>query len=52
MAEFEAEVGGGTLLKRIADPKEAAYPILFMASDEASFITGTQLVVDGGYTAQ
>ena len=52
MDEFVAEVGGGTLLKRIADPKEAAYAILFMASDEASFITGAQLVVDGGYTAQ
>ncbi len=50
--EFEKEVGGGTLLKRVATPNEAAYPILFMASDESSFITGTQLVVDGGYTAQ
>jgi NAD(P)-dependent dehydrogenase (short-subunit alcohol dehydrogenase family) len=52
MEEFETEVGGGTLLKRVADPMEAAYPILFMASDESSFITGTHLVVDGGYTAQ
>jgi dihydroanticapsin dehydrogenase len=52
MEEFAAEVGGGTLLKRIADPMEAAYPILFLASEEASFITGAQLVVDGGYTAQ
>jgi dihydroanticapsin dehydrogenase len=49
---FVAEVGGGTLLKRVADPKEVAYPILFLASEESSFITGTQLVVDGGYTAQ
>jgi dihydroanticapsin dehydrogenase len=52
MEEFAAEVGGGTMLKRIAEPIEAAYPILFLASDEASFITGAQLVVDGGYTAQ
>jgi NAD(P)-dependent dehydrogenase (short-subunit alcohol dehydrogenase family) len=52
MDEFVADVGGGTLLKRIADPKEAAYAILFMASDEASFITGANLVIDGGYTAQ
>ena len=34
------------------DPREVAYPILFLASDEASFITGTHLMVDGGYTAQ
>jgi len=52
MEAFVAEVGGGTLLKRVADPIEAAYPILFLASDEASFITGTELIVDGGYTAQ
>ena len=52
MAEFVEEVGGGTLLKRVADPREVAYPILFLASDEASFITGANLVVDGGYTAQ
>lgn len=37
---------------RLADPREVAYAILFLASDEASFITGTGLTVDGGYTAQ
>jgi len=52
MEQFVAEVGGGTLLKRVADSREAAYPILFLASDEASFITGAHLPVDGGYTAQ
>ncbi len=52
MEEFEAEVGGGTLLKRVASAEEAADPILFFASDESSFITGTHLIVDGGYTAQ
>ncbi|MFI4927320.1 MAG: SDR family oxidoreductase, partial [Burkholderiales bacterium] len=31
-----------------ADPIEMAFPILWFASDEASFITGTTLVVDGG----
>lgn len=37
---------------RIGQPKEIAYAALFLASDESSFITGTSLVVDGGYTAQ
>ena len=37
---------------RIGQPKEIAYAALFLASNESSFITGTSLVVDGGYTAQ
>ncbi|MBH8565398.1 SDR family oxidoreductase [Nostoc sp. CENA67] len=41
-----------TLLKRTGEPREVANAILFLASDKASFITGTPLMVDGGYTAQ
>ena len=37
---------------RIGRPEEVAKPILFLASDDASFITGTELVVDGGYMAR
>jgi meso-butanediol dehydrogenase/(S,S)-butanediol dehydrogenase/diacetyl reductase len=37
---------------RFADPKEIARCAAFLASDEASFVTGTTLVVDGGYLAQ
>lgn len=37
---------------RIGDPAECANAILFLASDEASYITGTELVVDGGRTAE
>jgi meso-butanediol dehydrogenase/(S,S)-butanediol dehydrogenase/diacetyl reductase len=37
-----------SLLARWADPQEIAWPILWLASDEASFITGTTLMVDGG----
>jgi 3-oxoacyl-[acyl-carrier protein] reductase len=39
-----------TPLKRIAEPEELAKAILFLASDEASYITGHNLVVDGGYS--
>jgi dihydroanticapsin dehydrogenase len=52
LEQFVAEQGPMHLLNRVGDPREVAYPILFLASDEASFITGTHLMVDGGYTAQ
>ena len=45
--EFEA----GIPLGRIAHPREIAYVALFLASDESSFMTGAELVVDGGFTA-
>lgn len=39
-------------VKRLGEPREVANAILFLASDEASFITGVILPVDGGYMAQ
>lgn len=46
--ELKTQRQDTSLLGRWADPLEMAYPILWFASDEASFITGTTLVVDGG----
>jgi len=43
--------GGKNLLGRIAFPEEIANPILFLASSAASYITGQELFVDGGYLA-
>lgn len=50
--EFLAEAGESNFMKRVADPREIAYGALFLASDEASFVTGTPLIMDGGLTAQ
>lgn len=41
-----------TPLGRIGEPDDVAYGVLYLASDEAKFVTGSELVIDGGYTAQ
>ena len=39
-------------LGRVGTAADIAYGVLYLASDEASFVTGSELVIDGGATAQ
>ncbi|HTC78587.1 MAG TPA: SDR family oxidoreductase [Terriglobales bacterium] len=50
-AKFRAAYGRKTMLRRMARAEEIASAVAFLASGDASYITGAALAVDGGYTA-
>lgn len=50
--ELRAQLAGRQLTNRLGKPEEIAAAMLFLASDEASFCTGTTLFADGGWTAR
>ncbi len=51
LEQFNKEEGAKTFVGRAGQPREVAAAILFLVSDEASYISGASLMVDGGYTA-
>ena len=51
-SEAEMDVARKHPLRRVGSPEEFAGPAIFLASGASSFVTGTSLVVDGGYCAQ
>jgi NAD(P)-dependent dehydrogenase (short-subunit alcohol dehydrogenase family) len=50
-AKVAAEIGARTPLGRFGNADEVAKAVLFLASDEASFVQGEELVVSGGWSA-
>ena len=50
--QLQREAEANSPLGRTGKPEEVAYGVLYLASDESSFVTGSELVIDGGYTAQ
>lgn len=49
--KMEAALATAAPMGRMGRPEEVAYAVLYLASDESSFVTGTELAVDGGNTA-
>lgn len=58
MARFEDAAEGQRIydalqpVGRLGSPEDVAYGVLYLASDESKFVTGAELVIDGGYTAR
>jgi len=51
LGDWLEQLGSATPLRRTADPSEIAEAIVFLASPQASYLTGATVVVDGGFTA-
>lgn len=50
--DAHAKLARGIPLKRIGEPDDVAYCVLYLASDESRFVTGSEFKIDGGMTAQ
>ena len=45
---FKDMIAGGTLMNRVAEPEEIVGPVLYLASDASSFVTGDDISASGG----
>jgi len=50
--EFRKELDSLHPIGHVGEPEDIGYGILYLASDESKFVTGSELVIDGGYTAK
>ncbi len=50
--ELRAELDSRHPIGRVGEPEDIAYGVLYLVSDEAKFVTGSELVIDGGYTSR
>ena len=49
--EFEAVLCNQCIIKKFGDPKDVGYACLYLASNESKYVTGTNIIVDGGLSA-
>ena len=49
---FKERIAGLLPIGHFGEPNDVAFAILYLASDESKFVTGSEVVIDGGYTAQ
>jgi NAD(P)-dependent dehydrogenase (short-subunit alcohol dehydrogenase family) len=52
VVETRSRIGALHPLGHVGEPDDIGWGIVYLASDESKFITGSELVIDGGYTAR
>ena len=52
MHEVRIQLDARHPIGHVGEPDDVGWAVVYLASDEAKFITGSELVIDGGYTAR